>query len=721
MARACAAEGRFVHLLLSGLQIAGMQWASEALGLFELFPDTTMVGGRVHRDGRIVAAGCQFGRRVGCESPDLGIRLDEPGYFSHHLKPHSVDAVPVWHAVVRAEFLEAALQRLGGVHVTFAVLGAWLGAHARRTGGRVVYSPFLEAEAPTDLQLPTDREGEVLFAAVNADLLEERVPGRGSQLAASGSPGVLPGADPATGPPAPACRYEDWLTARELVMSIGTPRGDAPGISVLTTVYQGTEGRLLGATADTVLPQIGSGDEWIVLAHGPVTADTDQVLRQLEAHSAVRVLRRPENLGIVGGMRICLVAARAEYVCPVDGDDLLTRDALAVLRRTSRGTQAVLVYSDEDFLVNGRFTSPYVRPDFDAVLNFESSWIWHLCAFDRAAALATGVYSDAGADYCHDWDTTTRLAGVGRPVAHAREVLYHWRRHGGSHTNNAAVHPGSMASVSHVLARRRAALADPGKFELQPFPVFRGAEEPYLGRHAGEGPTAACVLVAEAVHEDGWTAHFAHTYPFVSSSTIVAGSGFIQRLRASIVRAGVRLVAFAAASIRPQPHWMWEAVRLFELHPQTAVCCGRVTDAGGMVASGPEVFDGRGGLRSDLAGLSAADPGPFALALKPHQVASACPDLFVVDAEWLLEVLPALPETLDWDALAVWLSATAWEHERWVVYSPLLEGRSRALPSVREAAPVHRAARGRLREMLGGRVLGTGGFSASPRREPALE
>ena len=97
--------------------------------------------------------------------------------------------------------------------------------------------------------------------------------------------------------------------------------------------------------------------------------------------------------------------------------------------------------------------TPFSRPGFDPVLNLGVSYIWHLCAFRRERALALGVYSDHGAEFCHDWDTVVRFAEAGRPIVHVPHVLYHWRTHAASQSHTDTQNPGSIASTRAVLER----------------------------------------------------------------------------------------------------------------------------------------------------------------------------------------------------------------------------------------------------------------------------
>ncbi len=79
LAARVAERGRLLHVLWHDTRVVDDVWALEAMGLFELFPDTAMVGGRLHRNGRIVDAGAYFGFGRGCDAPDRGLPLEDPG------------------------------------------------------------------------------------------------------------------------------------------------------------------------------------------------------------------------------------------------------------------------------------------------------------------------------------------------------------------------------------------------------------------------------------------------------------------------------------------------------------------------------------------------------------------------------------------------------------------------------------------------------------------
>jgi Glycosyl transferase family 2 len=172
--REAAQRGGFLHLAGEDVRIEDSGWTNEALGLFELHPDTVMIGGRIRNSrGIITEAGRCFGFAGPCGCPDRGRAYNDPGYFGQMWKQRSVSAVSSQFAIVRASFLYELLEQIPGA-ASIAFLGAWAGALALRSGKRIVYSPFLSGVSDLDwATLPAASE-QALFTRINQDLIPDR-------------------------------------------------------------------------------------------------------------------------------------------------------------------------------------------------------------------------------------------------------------------------------------------------------------------------------------------------------------------------------------------------------------------------------------------------------------------------------------------------------------------------------------------------------------------
>jgi Glycosyl transferase family 2 len=463
-------------------------------------------------------------------------------------------------------------------------------------------------------------------------------------------------------------QYQQWLADRIAARSgqfstLASPKQ----FSLLTGVYERTPADIFQETVASVLAQSSEHFEWIILAHGPIPRPLDAFLDKLGSDSRIRIIRLPENLGIIGGMRQCLEEARGQYVIPLDADDLLTPDALTVLASRLQQTSP-FVYSDEDSLVNDRFQSPYFRPDWDPLLNLSSSYIFHLVAFDRRIALELGIYSDPAANWCHDWDTVFRFIAAGHVPVHIPEVLYHWRAHQASHTNKAGPHEGSLQSQRHLLEQFLSTRSDGHLFDIKPFPIFRGAQEFWLSRkHIA--PVSFDIAVVSESDPARDLAEYRGSYPFSKCAQI---SG-IESLIVMVANSTSSLIAVIRTELTPaEEEWPWEAQGLFDLHSDMPLLAGRILDASRVVLGGPERIDAEGKCSCSYRGMAAHDPGEMALALKPHTVNGPNSAFFVARTEFLRWALPRLPQEATLHFIGPWLAMFAHQQGQRVGYSPLI-------------------------------------------------
>jgi hypothetical protein len=164
---------RRVALLSGSVSPTRPDWAWEAIGLFELFPELAQVGGRVHNaDGYVVECGRVFGYGddlLGC--PDRGRPLHDCGYYAQMFKPHCSDGIASRFCVFDRDFLREVLRSPSANRRGMYLLGHWAAAAARRAGRRVAYTPFI---AGCDVGIwqelaPADEVRE--FAAQAGDLV----------------------------------------------------------------------------------------------------------------------------------------------------------------------------------------------------------------------------------------------------------------------------------------------------------------------------------------------------------------------------------------------------------------------------------------------------------------------------------------------------------------------------------------------------------------------
>jgi len=482
--------------------------------------------------------------------------------------------------------------------------------------------------------------------------------------------------------------------------------------ALLTGIYERTQAEFFEATASSVLAQTHKDFEWIVLAHGPIPSSLSALVRNVARDSRVRHIQIDQNLGIIGGLHKCLNAAAAEYAVPLDGDDLLAADALECFAHeiVKRGRPEFL-YSDEDHLTDSLVHSPYRRPDWDPILNLASSYIWHLCAFQRRKAIELGVFTDPESNWCHDWDTVSRFSRAGVSPVHVPEILYHWRCHTNSSTNQPTPEKGSLASQGHVLQTWISRQRHPERYTIEPFPIFRGAPEWWIKRRREYPKPIQVILIAQpaesAVQSIFDLIRECH-YPALSIDILGVNSIPVDDRQLILKQLHEICVSFPelqechsqlrcwpelglngftrirehlqssltlvySSRVKPRgSEWPWEVLCLKEFHPSIVLFSGRILDQANIVLAGRERLDRKRLAVSPDYGRAANDPGSFALGLKPQSVQAVDSRFFVADGSFLRTVLDSLPEAAKLQQLGAWLGAEALKNHYRVAYSPLL-------------------------------------------------
>ncbi|MBU2803660.1 glycosyltransferase [Acidithiobacillus ferridurans] len=646
-------DSELIHICWQDVVPDDDEWQWDAMALLELFPDSVMVGGILHNGRKIVDGPRVFGFGEGFDCPDSGRLLADPGYGAKMWKPHTASAVSTAHCVIRARFLRQCMAELLEEVVPIEMLGPWLGAQALEAGSRVVCSPFMRARLSTSYENALSRYAKEHFLSRFWPLIPD-------QRVYSSRLGLDPTKAYAEVEPeenqrhllrlqAQLLSYPKWLEMHLRRRADSYPIPENPAlITLITTVYEGTNMGFLDELAESVMGQIVKAAQWVIVAHGPITTEN---IEHIVSNSAERwratVITEPQSLGIMGAMRRGLENAQGEYVVPVDADDVLTPDAIHILTNAiTRLVRPDLIFSDEDVLVGGQPASPYLRSVFDPVLNLDSSYIWHLCAINRERAMALELYTDLGATWCHDWDSVMRVANADGRIDHIPEVLYHWRQHTGSTTNNAQGDPRSRDSVRHILERHIARTAAPQRFYVAEWPDNRGARELYIARRPDDLPQFV------------WIGD-------------VAAEGNLKCDENAIL-----VVASNGVMIESQQVFV-EVARLLELHPHVGVVGGLVEDKDGMVVDGCYMVNGTGMLESPWLGQPASHGGPYALALKTQSVATTGNSLafFRISAlkravAWPLAVYEVSSDTVM--QLCGRLAENGWN----VAFSPLVRARA---------------------------------------------
>lgn len=450
-----------------------------------------------------------------------------------------------------------------------------------------------------------------------------------------------------------------------------------PGLlSVITPVWNGSPVRYLQQLAKSLADQNEDGAcEWVVLDNGCSRPDLQACFQDLGKTTWIKVLRTEDNLGIIRGLRCCLEHACGRYILPTDGDDQLYPDALKIVTAHVQNLNyPALLYTDEDKVAGTGITQPYFKPDWDPVLLGNSAYIAHWGVIDRQEALRLGAYTDQATEGSPDWDLFTKFSIAGHSAAHIPEVVYSWRVHAQSTADDGGAKSYIASSQRAVLDQILKAKNASDRFALENSPLFTGADHWRFRRLPACPKPMTCFVLQQA-----WTATAiaaVEGYPAIGTVNLPLTSP-LAMLAPLVAEAAERdeLVCFLAQSLHIEnKDWLWEALGIFELFPDTVMVGGRILDEAGIVLEAGQHLGFQNSCGSPDAGRKNSDPGYFGQIWKQRSVGAVSIQCAVVKAKFLSENLPEIPSGASLAFLGPWLGARALRTGKRVVYTPFLGG-----------------------------------------------
>ena len=264
--------------------------------------------------------------------------------------------------------------------------------------------------------------------------------------------------------------YEPWYElhkATEQTLKAQTKRAatwkDAPLISIVVPLYCTKESFLREMIASV---QAQSYPNWqLCLADGSVDASgnpidsVERVVAEIAAaEPRIRYVHLTKNGGIADNTNAALELATGDWIALLDHDDLLAPDALyeAVALICSGKADYEMIYTDEDKVdMEGKVHfQPHLKPDFNLDLLRSNNYITHFLLVKRSLFQRVGGIRKEF-DGAQDYDFILRCAEAAGAIGHVPRILYHWRCHKESTSENPfskqyAVDAGRRAIAEHL-------------------------------------------------------------------------------------------------------------------------------------------------------------------------------------------------------------------------------------------------------------------------------
>lgn len=174
----------------------------------------------------------------------------------------------------------------------------------------------------------------------------------------------------------------------------------------------------------------GSGEENSAL--------TEALKRYQESDRRIKTVISPVPLKISENTNEALRVSTGDYIAFADHDDLLTPDALyECVKALNEDPKIDALYSDEDKIsMNGKeYFEPHFKTDFNIDLLCSMNYICHLFVVSRKIMDQVGMLRSEF-DGAQDYDFVLRSVEAAGSVHHIPKVLYHWRAHKDSTSEN---------------------------------------------------------------------------------------------------------------------------------------------------------------------------------------------------------------------------------------------------------------------------------------------
>lgn len=237
--------------------------------------------------------------------------------------------------------------------------------------------------------------------------------------------------------------YAKWLPKHlpdeyELNKQRNTKFEYHPKFSIVVPLYK-TPVVYLEKMVESVKKQ--TYDNWeLCLSDGSgIDSPLKNTLEKMAAQDGrIRVIYHEKPLQISENTNAAIEIATGDYIVFMDHDDELTAHALfECVKALNKDPSIDVLYSDEDKMTmdGNRFFQPHFKPDFNIDLLCSVNYICHLFVVRRTLIDEVGMLRREY-DGAQDYDFIFRCVEATDKICHIPKILYHWRCHEDSTSEN---------------------------------------------------------------------------------------------------------------------------------------------------------------------------------------------------------------------------------------------------------------------------------------------
>ena len=212
---------------------------------------------------------------------------------------------------------------------------------------------------------------------------------------------------------------------------------ETPVFSIVVPAYR-TPVLFLEQMIESVRSQTYPCWELCIANASPEDEQMAEVLqRYVQRDQRIHVKNLDKNLGIAENTNEAFFMASGTFVGLLDHDDLLAPQALYRMMERLEEKEIDVFYTDEDKVTTdlAEHFQPHFKPDFNLDLLRSNNYITHFFVVRKELVRKVGGFRREY-DGAQDYDFIFRCVEQAGEICHIPEILYHWRTHKESTSDN---------------------------------------------------------------------------------------------------------------------------------------------------------------------------------------------------------------------------------------------------------------------------------------------